>query len=95
MKFGANINSLSIPQWKAYNLDYNDLKSKIKHLTKPEINSYDDSDLPCTQKRPYIGRRPTVTLKSFRNAFLDNFNNVDLFINTKTGELERKLQYFQ
>lgn len=34
MKFGKNLAHLSIPEWKAYNLDYNDLKSSIREVTK-------------------------------------------------------------
>lgn len=30
MKFGKNLSDLSIPEWKRYNLDYNDLKAEIK-----------------------------------------------------------------
>ncbi|EMG49126.1 hypothetical protein SBY92_000454 [Candida maltosa Xu316] len=33
MKFGDNFQHLSIPQWKNYNLDYNQLKYKIKQIT--------------------------------------------------------------
>lgn len=34
MKFGKNLAHLSIPEWKAYNLDYNDLKSSIRDVTR-------------------------------------------------------------
>lgn len=99
MKFGENLHSLSIPEWKAYNFDYNDLKSQIKYLTKISNDSDVDSDsapslgVPGNSK----GRRRSrvVTLTSLRNAFMDNFNYVDLFIVTKRGELERKLLHHQ
>lgn len=34
MKFGKNLAHLSIPEWKAYNLDYNDLKASIREVTR-------------------------------------------------------------
>lgn len=33
MKFGKNLAHLSIPEWKVYNLDYNDLKAAIRDAT--------------------------------------------------------------
>lgn len=33
MKFGKNLAHLSIPEWKVYNLDYNDLKAAIRDVT--------------------------------------------------------------
>lgn len=89
MKFGENLTSLSIPEWKSYNIDYNDIKSKIKQLTKkPDSDEQDDSDSTTA-----ANSKPTrhVTLKSLQNTFIQNFNYVDLFIITKRGELERKL----
>lgn len=34
MKFGKNLAHLSIPEWKVYNLDYNDLKATIRDVTR-------------------------------------------------------------
>lgn len=34
MKFGKNLAHLSIPEWKAYNLDYNELKASIRDVTR-------------------------------------------------------------
>ncbi|OBA21554.1 hypothetical protein METBIDRAFT_41159 [Metschnikowia bicuspidata var. bicuspidata NRRL YB-4993] len=34
MKFGKNLAHLSIPEWKDYNLDYNDLKKHIRDATQ-------------------------------------------------------------
>ena len=34
MKFGKNLAHLSIPEWKDYNLDYNDLKKHIRQATQ-------------------------------------------------------------
>lgn len=34
MKFGNNLAHLSIPEWKVYNLEYNDLKASIRELNR-------------------------------------------------------------
>lgn len=70
MKFGKNLAHLSIPEWKVYNLDYNDLKATIREVT--QSNSSDLSHL--FQK------------------FVENFDYLNLFILTKSGELARKLK---
>lgn len=93
MKFGENLSSLSIPEWKSYNLDYNDLKSKIRQLTRRRLGlSSDDHDSDASARHV---RHGDVTLRLLYHAFVDNFNYVDLFIVTKRGELERKLVYNQ
>lgn len=38
MKFGKNLLELSIPEWKAHNLQYNHLKSQIKKACEGEIS---------------------------------------------------------
>ncbi|RCK57853.1 hypothetical protein Cantr_06124 [Candida viswanathii] len=43
MKFGDNLQQLSIPEWKSYNLDYNGLKYQIRQVT--QSNSSDLSRL--------------------------------------------------
>lgn len=39
MKFGKNLQHLSIPEWKCYNIDYNDLKNKIRQVTLDDKTS--------------------------------------------------------
>ncbi|KAK6459711.1 uncharacterized protein RJT20DRAFT_91607 [Scheffersomyces xylosifermentans] len=34
MKFGNNLQHLSIPEWRCYNIDYNDLKYQIRQITQ-------------------------------------------------------------
>lgn len=74
MKFGKNLEHLSLPEWKSYNIDYNELKSQIRRLT--------------------MGERG-VTMAGLHQAFLDNFDYINLFILTKLGELQRKLAYLR
>lgn len=40
MKFGKNLSDLSIPEWKGYNLDYNDLKAEIKLVANDQASLY-------------------------------------------------------
>ncbi|CAK9438962.1 uncharacterized protein LODBEIA_P31860 [Lodderomyces beijingensis] len=42
MKFGNNLQHLSIPEWKSYNIDYNDLKYRIKQITKQDSRDLDE-----------------------------------------------------
>lgn len=74
MKFGQNLACLSIPEWKVYNIDYNDLKASIRGITqKPE----------------------PASLADLHGKFIENFDYVNLFLSTKTGELQRKLQLYR
>ena len=70
MKFGDNLPHLSIPQWKSYNLDYNNLKYQIRSITKSKTLLKD--------------------LFSLKQSFIENFDYINLFIETKYGELTRK-----
>lgn len=69
MKFGKNLVHLSIPEWKVYNLDYNDLKAEIRAVTN----------------------LPNHDLSPLQHKFLANFEYLDLFVSTKSGEISRKL----
>ncbi|KAI5961602.1 uncharacterized protein KGF55_003919 [Candida pseudojiufengensis] len=73
MKFGNNLQYLSIPEWKSYNIDYNDLKYKIKQITNS--NSKD--------------------LTNLNKSFIENIDYINLFIQTKYGELNRKFKYLE
>ncbi|ODV79357.1 uncharacterized protein CANTADRAFT_6492 [Suhomyces tanzawaensis NRRL Y-17324] len=73
MKFGNNLHHLSIPEWRSYNIDYNDLKAQIRAITQGKPDG----------------------LVPLRQSFLDNFDYINLFVQTKHGELVRKVQYFQ
>lgn len=70
MKFGKNLVHLSVPEWKVYNLDYNDLKTTIREVT--QANS--------------------PNLRELHSKFLENFDYLNLFVLTKSGELSRKLK---
>lgn len=73
MKFGKNLAHLLIPEWKVYNLDYNDLKASIRDATR--LSSPD--------------------LAGLYQKFSDNFDYLNLFVSTKSGELSRKVRVYQ
>lgn len=45
MKFGAQLKSKSVPEWKSYNIDYNQLKFKIRITTETNNNKALINDL--------------------------------------------------
>lgn len=45
MKFGNNLQHLSIPEWKSYNLDYNELKYQIRSITQQTAGTNKNSNL--------------------------------------------------
>mmetsp|Transcript_5059 Transcript_5059/g.5664 ORF Transcript_5059/g.5664 Transcript_5059/m.5664 type:complete len:801 (-) Transcript_5059:156-2558(-) len=73
MKFGSNLNHLSIGEWKWYNLDYNDLKYKIRVITQED----------------------NYSILELYQDFVNNFNRINLFIETKNDELIRKVSFFE
>lgn len=74
MKFGKNLACLSIPEWKVYNLDYNDLKASIRDIT---------------------AQQGAGSLTDLHHKFIENFDYINLFLVTKTGELQRKLKIYK
>ncbi|KAK6205594.1 uncharacterized protein RJT21DRAFT_17270 [Scheffersomyces amazonensis] len=73
MKFGNNLQHLSIPEWRCYNIDYNDLKYQIRTITQSKSKD----------------------LKPLQQSFIENFDYINLFVQTKYGELTRKFNYFE
>lgn len=39
MKYGTELQKRSVPQWRAHNIDYNDIKDLIKQATLPDAPS--------------------------------------------------------
>lgn len=75
MKFGAQIKSKSVPEWKSYNIDYNHLKFKIKVTTETSNNHKQIADL--------------------HNEFIEQIDMVNLFLNSKIGEVKRRIIYIE
>lgn len=38
MKYGSELSRRSVPEWRAYNLDYNEIKELIKKATSPNAS---------------------------------------------------------
>ena len=38
MKYGSELSRRSVPEWRAYNLDYNEIKEAIKKATSPNAS---------------------------------------------------------
>lgn len=54
MKFGKNLAHLSVPEWKSYNLDYNDLKARIRQVTQSPQTSLDGLQKAFVENFEYI-----------------------------------------
>ncbi|WLF80073.1 hypothetical protein PVL30_003845 [Lodderomyces elongisporus] len=80
MKFGSNLQHLSTPQWKSYNIDYNDLKYQIKIVTNNK-----EASTKITRQQ----------LSKLQHSFIENIEYANLFVITKYGELNRKLQHLE
>lgn len=76
MKFGKNLAHLSIPEWKVYNLEYNDLKASIREITRQKstdlsklrrqfIDNFDYLNLFVMTKAGELERRLKVDTSQF------------------------------
>ncbi|CDK24178.1 unnamed protein product [Kuraishia capsulata CBS 1993] len=90
MKFGSEFTDRSILKWRNYNLDYNDLKLKIKGAT--QIGNTDESgDI----SDPTEDRNQVRAMKQLYTAFKDQIEFVSLFVASKHGEFQTRLQLLQ
>lgn len=81
MKFGKNLEHLSIAEWKVYNLDYNDLKATIRDVTRDKnldlstlyrkfSDNFDYLNLFVCTKLGELSRKLKVSLAEF--LFIQN-----------------------
>ncbi|CZT45000.1 uncharacterized protein RSE6_05268 [Rhynchosporium secalis] len=88
MKYGQTFLAESVPQWAAYNVDYDDLKNLIK------VNTIKDQATAIV-----IPGQADPGLEKFENAFYNELSNqhdrVDLFVKSKSDEVGRRLQHLQ
>lgn len=86
MKYGDTLRQRSIPEWGHYNIDYDYLKDLIKHQTTPGTN-----------KAVSIPGQGGTSEEAFGNDFLKvlhaQHDRINLFVRSKSGEIERRLQY--
>ncbi|KAL9035412.1 MAG: hypothetical protein Q9180_004876 [Flavoplaca navasiana] len=86
MKYGETLHQRSIPEWVNYNVDYNDLKRLIK--TRTTRGQGEALSIPGHGNQ-------AKALKAFENEFYrelhDQHQRVDLFVQSKSGEISRRL----
>ncbi|ODV82978.1 hypothetical protein CANARDRAFT_25471 [[Candida] arabinofermentans NRRL YB-2248] len=104
MKFGSELNDRSISQWRMYNIDYNDLKLKIKLATKKHTKSsisssssnetdstLNSSSLTTDESSIYHEGIQKKLLKQLYKSFKKQIEFVSLFVNSKYGEISRRI----
>ncbi|KAI4254058.1 MAG: hypothetical protein LQ352_003331 [Teloschistes flavicans] len=88
MKYGQTLQQRSIPEWENYNVDYNDLKRLIKVRTTR--GQGDAVTIPGCENE-------AKALQSFESEFYaelkDQHQRVDLFVQSKAGEISRRLAH--
>ncbi|KAL8927777.1 MAG: hypothetical protein Q9208_002193 [Pyrenodesmia sp. 3 TL-2023] len=88
MKYGDTLQQRSIPEWEHYNVDYNDLKSLIRRRTTR--GQGEALTIPGHSNE-------TKALQVFEDEFffhlVDQHQRVDLFVQSKAGEINRRLAY--
>lgn len=100
MKFGSELNDRSILKWKNYNIDYNQIKQKIKKATSQSSSnqnsvSSNSSDYTVTTSSSapdsvYKERRQRQLLHDLYVTFKNQIEFVSLFVNSKYGEISRR-----
>ncbi|KAF2656815.1 hypothetical protein K491DRAFT_691666 [Lophiostoma macrostomum CBS 122681] len=87
MKYGDTLRQRSIPEWGHYNIDYDYLKDLIKHNTTPGNGKA--LSIP--------GQGASIDRAAFGDTFFDvlksQHDRINLFIKSKSGEIERRLEY--
>lgn len=87
MKFGKNLAHLSIPEWKVYNLEYNDLKATIRDLTRQKsgdmaklgrqfLDNFDYLNLFVMTKAGELERRLKVDSEQFMSIKRNSDENI-------------------
>ncbi|KAL8694717.1 MAG: hypothetical protein Q9218_000643 [Villophora microphyllina] len=88
MKYGQTLQQRSIPEWENYNVDYDDLKRLIKVRTTRSQG--DALTIPGCENE-------AKALQTFENEFYAEFKDqhqrVDLFVQSKAGEIRRRLAH--
>ncbi|KAF2100937.1 hypothetical protein NA57DRAFT_55009 [Rhizodiscina lignyota] len=86
MKYGQTLKQRSILEWGHYNLDYDEVKHLIKEHTSPGKG-----------KAVSIPGRGNVSERDFEsllfNVLRDQFVRIELFVKSKNGEIERRLDH--
>ncbi|TVY22307.1 Uncharacterized protein LHYA1_G008723 [Lachnellula hyalina] len=88
MKYGENFEAQSVPQWRAYNVDYN----ALKHLLK--VNTSKNQGQAVA-----IPGHVDSALRRFEEKFFEELVNqhdrVELFVSSKADEISRRLHFLE
>ncbi|MCJ1475307.1 hypothetical protein MMC13_003969 [Lambiella insularis] len=88
MKYGQTLQQRSIPEWAAYNVDYNEIKHLIKCRT-----TRSHGQAISIPGQGHEGRASAEFEEELYAELSDQHQRIDLFVRSKTGETERRLQY--
>ncbi|KAI9664735.1 MAG: hypothetical protein M1821_006183 [Bathelium mastoideum] len=84
MKYGQTLRQRSIPEWNHYNVDYDDIKRLIKTHTTPTGGQA--VSIPGQNQEVEQSFEDTLY-----NVLLEQHERIDLFVRSKTGEIQRRL----
>lgn len=84
MKFGESFAQRSVPEWAAFNLNYNGMKNVIKTRTSSNMGA--PVDIPQQGKS-----RWEESDRALFGLFKDQYDNISLFLRMKQGEIDRRL----
>ncbi|KAG7802692.1 hypothetical protein KL944_002339 [Ogataea haglerorum] len=104
MKFGDEFNDRSVSKWRNYNIDYNDIKRKIKEATTAikdsssslsdksnDTNDTSDTAFSRFSTNSQQDKRTRKHLKQLFRAFKEQIEFTSLFVNSKYGEISRRI----
>ncbi|KAF2142647.1 uncharacterized protein K452DRAFT_297901 [Aplosporella prunicola CBS 121167] len=86
MKYGDTLRQRSIPQWGPYNVDYDEIKHLIKEHTTPGQGKALSIPGQGEESERHFEDELFVTLA-------DEYRRIDLFVKSKSGEIERRLNH--
>ena len=84
MKFGETFARRSVPEWAAFNLNYNGIKNVIR--TSTSSNHGGPVNIPQQGKSRWDDLD-----KDLVQIFRDQYDNISLFLRMKQGEIDRRL----
>ncbi|EXJ58849.1 hypothetical protein A1O7_06279 [Cladophialophora yegresii CBS 114405] len=86
MKFGEAFAQRSVPEWAAFNLNYNGIKDVIKRHTSNSLNHGGPVNIPQQGKA-----RWEDSDQALFQTLRDQYDNISLFLRMKQGEIDRRL----
>lgn len=79
MKFGQQLLAKSVPEWRAYNVDYNELKKRIKAATTNSSVAQTDHN----------------SANTLYAEFVSQIDSINLFLSSKIGEIQRRIIHLE